>query len=1336
MTRSFKAILPLLFIRASVSVEDPSVADQLRGLLSDTRFQACEQDANNPSCMAVRDEAEQKIMLQQNHIDEDLITSKAYIASLRDELIAKVAELKKMNETLVGSMFAPGLVDQYQGLTSGISQMETVLDGADKSITDEITKRGDLYSQEMGRISDAQQASADSAQAAMIKLANSNLLAQSSQIRAIGNIYGRSLADLGAQSSDLLTADDAEIADMQAEVTQSEADTQDELAIITQSASVAREDAKAVAAVGNATFKLTEANLFKQAQAQLPTYKAYSDALMAAAKQDMNSTLTDTIHQISDKIVSLRGDLLQQFSDSTDQIYENITKLKDAAGAIVPAAIAQGNDLIDQATVKIQSAQAAADTSTASVKQLTSDTAKMLSDVSDEINAVSTSSQDQQAQANAKLNEDVSGVQSAANDQVSNMNDGVSGELATLSGQIHNTQTGAAAQTQQARDSYIAQLAGIQSDSGQTSAAALTAVGDASAAATSLASLNSARLQAVTDTSQAQINGVGATVQGALQDARDTSADIESQVGQRNRQLELDSGQAIADATSDNAQTVRGLSGSVDSSFADVQSDIIQGQQLSQAQVQDLKTALSALSSGSDAVGSKAAALEQSLQSMTSGQLMQFQQLLSQMGTSSSLIDSTSQAAQAQLKAAVMAQLNERMTGLGAALSSNQQAVSSALSGAISDAKDTADQLALGTTNLTGNFHQTSADMNALYGTLTGASGSVASSAAALQSLIKSMTGKEVIDFKLKISQLSGDSADAQSKLRSYLSALITNKTDTARVDTQQVFLSNKQALIQVLNGAGDELTATKDLAARALLDNQVVRANTSRLFDDFLTTEQRLGNISNAHTSILQDIQKNITDWKADIVKRINEIQGEVAEGSSQLPQYAEDRLKNITVLISMNQDDLKSFLTQFQASLDRAKAIQDHFQDSQAGRIISAMTGVSQAIVTASVRMAAQVAQSDMSANDKARALTEVLSELCGSIDKANADAGANDAAISARVRAMGNNVNGTVEDIAKQVNAMMNSLATDKLNKDISLSNTMQQAVTDAGVGINASANAIELAQQAIHRAVEKSSAGWANNNKDVYTLGGFLFSLSQQSQQKLLYILQQLQHGTLNMDQALALARQADISQIKSAQDVVSVLVGAMDGYDQTVESVFGTSFQRLEDASANLSSRVDGMVGDLVTLASVLDYNSSMLAHRVDAFTNISDKFINATQTNVSDLETYIFDQQAQVTRALSALGSLMDYSEKDVTLRQQQFSNWIDSLIANETVVIGQKTQNLKTALLGNSSVAASFVQESVDPKDVAKANVEVLRAEMVELDRRRHNLRKRTGVQQAALQQ
>jgi len=118
--------------------------------------------------------------------------------------------------------------------------------------------------------------------------------------------------------------------------------------------------------------------------------------------------------------------------------------------------------------------------------------------------------------------------------------------------------------------------------------------------------------------------------------------------------------------------------------------------------------------------------------------------------------------------------------------------------------------------------------------------------------------------------------------------------------------------------------------------------------------------------------------------------------------------------------------------------------------------------------------------------------------------------------------------------------------------------------------------------------------------------------------------------------------------------------------------------------------VDDMVGDLVTLASVLDYNSSMLAHRVDKFTNISNAFIGTTQKNITELQGYIFDQQAQVTRAMASLGSLMDYSEKDVQLRQQQFNNWIDGLIANETQVIADKTAALKASLLGTAGTTAT----------------------------------------------
>jgi hypothetical protein len=1324
MRISLGTITSFLLLRDSLSIRDPSVADQLQGLMTDSRFGACANDATNPECMQVREEAEQKIVLQQNIIDTDIVTNKAYMESLRGELIAKVDELKKMNDTLQGSMFAPGLVEQFEALSYGLTELETLMDGANDGITNEVAKRGSLYSQALTTVATAQKESAKSAQNAMTKLANSNLFAQSAQIRAIQNMFGRSLADLGSQTSNMLSDNQDRLTDLTKDISDSTEGAMQELGVIAESASYAREDAKAVAASGNATFKAAEAKLFQTAQAQLDIYKKYADTLIAAAKKDTNSTLTNAIRDISDKIVGLRGDLIQQFSDNTDAVFQNITKLKDAAGSIVPDAIKTGQDLTDRANVKVGAAQSAATSATQSISRLTSDTAQMLQDLMAQIRAISQTSQDSQGQAKTKLDDQYSEIDQRTQTLSSDMVSGVNEELANMEGQIQSTKEQTSAQTQESKDELVEKLAGIDADSGESSLVALNAVSDATAAANTLNGLNAARLKTVTDTHRAALQDASNSVSGALQNAAETSEELDTEAGQKNRALEMQAGQTVADSSAQNTRTVNALNQKVDGDFQDVADSTHRSQQLSLAQLGDLKAALNALSSGSSAVDSKTKDLEAMLREMGSDQIAKMQQLLSQLDSSQSAIDSTSSAAQSQITAQITDLLGGRMNALNNQLNQNAAGVNSDLNAATDDIRKTTEGIKKSSTSLDGDFQKTDSDMNALLATLDGAGVGMSSSAASLQALLSSMTDREVVEFKMKIRQLGSDSSDSQGKLRAYLSAMIQEKTDKAKVDAESVFLANQKALTEALNSASDEISKTKSLAGLALVDNQIVTANSSKLFNDFIETEEKLSNASDAHTVVLNELQQNITDWKSTIVDRINQIQAQVAQGAAALPTYAQDRLTNISTIITMSQDDLKGFLAQFQDALDRAKAIQDHFQDSQSGRIISAMTGVSQAITTASIRMASQVAQSDMNANDKAKALTKILSELCDSIDEANANAGKDDDAITARIRSMSSQVNGTVDSISQQVNQMVTGLATDKLNKDISLANNMQQAVTDAGVGINASANSIELAQEAIHRAAEKSSAGWADNSKKVYTLGGFLFSLSQQSQQKLLYILQQLQHGRLSMDQALALARQADISQIKSAQDVVSVLVGAMDGYDETVQSIFGNSFDRLENATVGLSSRVDSMVGDLVTLAAVLDFNSSMLAHRVDRFANISNDFITTSQNNVSDLETYIYNQQAEVTHAMATLNSLLDYSEKDVNLRQQQFDNWIDSLIKSETSVIATKTSALKTALLGGQK-ASSFAQMD-DKKQLAKHNIEVLKAEMVELERRR-NLRRQT---------
>jgi hypothetical protein len=116
--------------------------------------------------------------------------------------------------------------------------------------------------------------------------------------------------------------------------------------------------------------------------------------------------------------------------------------------------------------------------------------------------------------------------------------------------------------------------------------------------------------------------------------------------------------------------------------------------------------------------------------------------------------------------------------------------------------------------------------------------------------------------------------------------------------------------------------------------------------------------------------------------------------------------------------------------------------------------------------------------------------------------------------------------------------------------------------------------------------------------------------------------------------------------------------------------------------------------------------------------------MNMAQKNISELQDFIFDQQAQVTRAIAGLSSLLDYSEKDVQLRQQQFSNWIDTLINNEKQVIADKTGKLRQALLGGTS---SFLEDHVkrNSHETATENLRVLKLDLAELERRKHNLRR-----------
>jgi len=1306
MTIFMAALLGMLahVIAVRTHLRDPTVLDELRTLMSDSRFGTCDSDPSNPQCMAVRDQTEQKIVQQQNRIDVDLLNSRAYMDSLKKELINKVADVKHMNETLYGSIFAPGLIEQYKAILDAITQLQVVLEGADKNLDNEIQVRGDLYNQQMSEIANQQQASADSAQNALLKLQAMNLAAESAQIQGIANSYGHSLVDLSDQAQSVLSDNEKQLSELSEQMTQASQDANDELAVITESASVAKEDARTVAAVGNATFKAAEQNLFQAAQDQLGVFKKFADGLVADGKKTMNQTLTETIQDLSDRIIDLRSRLMDQFNNNNEEILTNITKLKESTAKIIPDAIKQTNDLVDNANAKVATAQANAQTQSKSVQQLVADTSKLMNDLMSQITALSASAKDGQTQARAKLDQDISGVQSSASAQISNINSGTSDELGSLNGQLAQIMKATNSQTMNAQDSYMARLADLRASSAGDSSAALNAIGDANDATSTLGQLNSAKLQQLGDSNTAKISASALMIQGGLQDAADAANEIASQQGASTRQFGLATSQQIADSQQQNNGKVAMLGARVDSQFADVNDSIGKSQKLSQAQLLDLQNAADALSQGSSAVQDKANQVDQNVRQLSAQQLLNFQNLLGSIQTSSSAIGSTSSAAQAQLQSTIASVLNSRLAAMQGTLGSTSQSVLAQLAAASDDAKASADQLTASSTKMNGNFQKTQTDMSALLATLTSASTNVGTNSQNLQALLSSMTNEQVIQLQMKISKLMGDSNNSESALRDYLNAMITNKTDAARTDAQAAFMANQEALTAAINQATGEISSTRDLAARAIATNGMVQTNTTQLFNDFETTEDRIKTLSSMHADVLQNLTINITNWKAGVMEKIADIQSEIAEGSATLPKLAEEKLNNITLLVTMSQNDLKQYLAQFQASLDQAKAIQDHFQDSQSGRIIAAMTGVSQAIVTASVRMASQVAQSNMNANEKAKALTAVLGQMCDSIDKANSQASADDASVVARIHNMSLTANGTIGNMAADINNMMTGLATDKLKKDIALSQSMEDAVTNAGVGINASANSLTLAQQAIHNTVAKAAEGWANNKKNVYTLGGFLFSLSQESQQKLLYILQQLQHGRLSMDQALSLARQTDIAQIKSAQDVVSVLVGAMDSYDEAVEDIFGNSYERLSAASQKISDQLNGTASDLVTLAALLDYNSTVLSNRVAKFGNITNQFMDMAQQNISQLQDYIFDQQAQVTRALAGLSSLMDYSEKDVQLRQQQFSNWIDGLIANEKNVIANKTEQLKDALLGISTTATTVAGTTAGSSTMASA--------------------------------
>lgn len=156
---------------------------------------------------------------------------------------------------------------------------------------------------------------------------------------------------------------------------------------------------------------------------------------------------------------------------------------------------------------------------------------------------------------------------------------------------------------------------------------------------------------------------------------------------------------------------------------------------------------------------------------------------------------------------------------------------------------------------------------------------------------------------------------------------------------------------------------------------------------------------------------------------------------------------------------------------------------------------------------------------------------------VEKAKAQGGVDMDRVKSMIAKIGNGVSGVTSTLMAQMGTEVSRLSDKATNDAIQSGKQMKTTVDATGQLAGKIGSDFTAALESITKGENAAKQAQSQANKDVYTIASLLKSTGQETQQKVLALLKQIESGEKSVDQALAAAKDMSGAQVNTVQDVI-------------------------------------------------------------------------------------------------------------------------------------------------------------------------------------------------------
>ena len=1231
---------------------------RLNQLLSDSRFTDCGSDANSGPCKAAREESEKLMVTIMDSIDVTRPNSIAMIANWAKQLDLARTQVGILNATLRGDpVMKSGLLSKVATLqTEAIPQFDSLLTTAYNNVLAANDQRRALFVSEQDRLTNEQKTGAASVQTLAAKMARVNLAKAGTELFKSTSKYGAAVFEAGAGATEMIRDVASGLSDLRKRYSEWGDEYLGMLDDLRGQGKSVVAEARGDARLMNATFKGTEQLLLMAAKRQGKDRTVDVKKMFVSAGKSANSTISKFELAASRNSTNAFLDAGQALNNTIYDSGPVLVDLGQKSTNLLQQGLSSINGTIENALQSANSLAANANLKAIYMDQLGEDVAKLGSDSATAVSKSASLVDDLRAELLGSFLSNYSEVADVSADLFGNIVKTVAGGIEGLQsdlGKIANGSLAAAAAIKASSDQSTSALAGRAATDSTNTVSSFSA---ANLAIRSLLGLTDAKLKLSSDSSGSSLSDSARILQSAMAAEGDSVGEIAAAARQDSELAKSRIGGQISTAfTNSNAQLDR-QSESLLASVSEYQASTMAESSEAKTGVRDARNANSAADMALQRVAGQFEDANTIVSSLTDKGNSDFETMMRQLAGQDSLIGDTRKAVETGLSTAAQSQLSAYAAELA------RLTTGSLLGAQIRSTKDVLKQRMEANRPL---FHAPAVD--------------------GIVKELQSISGLERQLAPVLLALRNNETGYLLGRLREASVAMAT-RMDSARTEEIEGFnadlASTQQAVARMGNATEIQLkewiagTLGELGDAKKILHAISVRPNPmpeiSAAVDRIKASFAKLTQSSDAFAT---NARANQTLAIASALEYLaNKTKAMMGRKSS---SEGDERIDQIRAALDAARKTLADVLTNSSAQMQKMERLSNSRAEFVHGRFLDVVKSLGVAVVDTKTRIAEKEHQASIAATEKQRMLLSQLSALLAGL-------GDSDSSVSSKIAAASLGISAQLARADSDSDSALQRATSGDLQNAISAENSIDTHINQIGPDLSQSEAVLAQASSELQSTpVDRSQA---------YKLQGLLGQLSDRSKQRVLTIMRNLDLGNLSLDDAIAQARQLDLSHINSVDDALVLLAVSAHAYQAAVNQAFAGSQERLQATTELVDGRLTYMTQGLLRQVTDLNATNDALETQISQFATNSSSALQNDTAIINAIKNQIETDRTSVSALLSNLAESVDTYEGSLKSNETDYETWVDSTIAKELEVANVKAQALR---------ASSLLQRKANSKSV-----------------------------------